>query len=125
MVAFDLFGEPWVLFRDEYGRPACIRDECAHRACPISLGKVVNGQAECPYHGVCGCVGGWVGGACGVCGSGIGGQNVMEEGEVVRARRGITPCFVGGERGGSLILLLARSRYGTGPLLSHAPLLTS
>jgi hypothetical protein len=51
MVPFDLFGEPWVLFRDEHGRAACLRDECAHRACPLSLGKVVNGQAECPYHG--------------------------------------------------------------------------
>ncbi len=37
---FELFGEPWVLFRDEKGLPACIRDECAHRACPLSLGKV-------------------------------------------------------------------------------------
>ncbi|KXZ55126.1 hypothetical protein GPECTOR_3g278 [Gonium pectorale] len=51
MVPFDLFGEPWVLFRDEKGQPACIRDECAHRACPLSLGKVVDGQVVCAYHG--------------------------------------------------------------------------
>jgi chlorophyllide a oxygenase len=44
MVPFELFDEPWVLFRDESGRPACVRDECAHRACPLSLGKVVDGQ---------------------------------------------------------------------------------
>lgn len=26
-------------------------DECAHRACPLSLGRVLDGQVECPYHG--------------------------------------------------------------------------
>jgi len=51
MVPFDLFGVPWVLFRDEHGAPACIKDSCAHRACPLSLGKVVNGQVQCAYHG--------------------------------------------------------------------------
>ena len=31
---------------------ACLRDECAHRACPLSLGKVdAAGRAVCPYHG--------------------------------------------------------------------------
>ena len=34
---FELFGEPWVLFRDASGAPACVKDECAHRACPLSL----------------------------------------------------------------------------------------
>ncbi|GLC43434.1 hypothetical protein PLESTB_001556900 [Pleodorina starrii] len=51
LVPFELFGEPWVLFRDEKGQPACIKDQCAHRACPLSLGKVVEGQVVCPYHG--------------------------------------------------------------------------
>lgn len=49
MVPFDLFGQAWVLFRDQDGKPACILDECAHRACPLSVGRVVDGQAECPY----------------------------------------------------------------------------
>jgi len=40
-----------VLFRDENGKPACVKDECAHRACPLSLGKVVEGKVECAYHG--------------------------------------------------------------------------
>ncbi len=31
MVPFELLEQPWVLFRDEQGRPACVRDECAHR----------------------------------------------------------------------------------------------
>lgn len=34
---FELLGEPWVLFRDAGGAAACVRDECAHRACPLSL----------------------------------------------------------------------------------------
>lgn len=31
-------------YRDAEGRPSCIRDECAHRACPLSLGEVVDGK---------------------------------------------------------------------------------
>lgn len=46
----DLFGQAWVLFRDESGRAACILDECAHRACPLSIGDVKEGQIHCPYH---------------------------------------------------------------------------
>ncbi len=51
MVPFEIFSEPWVLFRDENGSPSCIRDQCAHRACPLSLGKVEEGRVVCPYHG--------------------------------------------------------------------------
>ncbi|KAL4420817.1 hypothetical protein ABPG75_010473 [Micractinium tetrahymenae] len=51
MVPFELFGQAWVLFRGADGRPGCVLDECAHRACPLSIGKVVDGTAVCPYHG--------------------------------------------------------------------------
>lgn len=51
MVPFEIFDEPWVLFRDQEGRPSCIKDQCAHRACPLSAGKVEDGQVTCPYHG--------------------------------------------------------------------------
>ena len=51
LVPIELCGEQWVLFRDERGQPSCIKDQCAHRACPLSAGQVVNGQVECPYHG--------------------------------------------------------------------------
>ena len=51
MVPIELFGEPWVLFRDDTGAAACVRDECAHRACPLSLGAVVDGRVQCAYHG--------------------------------------------------------------------------
>jgi hypothetical protein len=32
--------------RDADGRPSCIRDECAHRACPLSVGRVVDGKVR-------------------------------------------------------------------------------
>ena len=51
MIPFDLFNVPWVAFRDADGAAGCIKDECAHRACPISLGKLVEGRVQCPYHG--------------------------------------------------------------------------
>lgn len=50
-IPIDSFEEPWVLFRGEDGKPGCVRDECAHRACPLSLGKVKDGRIQCPYHG--------------------------------------------------------------------------
>ena len=50
-VPFELFNQPWVMFRNEQGQPACVRDTCAHRACPLSLGKVIDGNIQCPYHG--------------------------------------------------------------------------
>lgn len=51
MLPFDLFDVPWVLFRGPNGEIGCVKDECAHRACPLSLGKVVEGKVQCPYHG--------------------------------------------------------------------------
>ncbi|KAH7622922.1 putative Chlorophyllide a oxygenase, chloroplastic [Nannochloris sp. 'desiccata'] len=51
MLPFELFGESWVLFRDAQGRAACVRDECAHRACPLSAGSCVDGELQCAYHG--------------------------------------------------------------------------
>lgn len=48
---FDLFDQAWLLFRDQEGRIACIRDQCAHRACPLSLGTRVDGTVQCGYHG--------------------------------------------------------------------------
>ncbi|XP_022939101.1 chlorophyllide a oxygenase, chloroplastic-like [Cucurbita moschata] len=51
MVPFDCFEEPWVLFRGKDGNPGCIRNTCAHRACPLHLGSVNNGRVQCPYHG--------------------------------------------------------------------------
>lgn len=48
--AFD--GVDCVLFRDTSGAVRALRDQCAHRRAPLSLGKVTEaGLLECPYHG--------------------------------------------------------------------------
>ncbi|KAM7253360.1 hypothetical protein ACFE04_025978 [Oxalis oulophora] len=51
MVPIECFEEPWVLFRGKDGKPGCVQDTCAHRACPLSLGSVNEGRIQCPYHG--------------------------------------------------------------------------
>jgi len=51
LVPVELFDDQWVLFRGKDGRPSCVKDSCAHRACPLSLGKVENGEVACAYHG--------------------------------------------------------------------------
>lgn len=49
--AFELLGEPLVLWLDEAGKPAAVRDRCCHRTAKLSLGKVDQGRICCPYHG--------------------------------------------------------------------------
>ncbi|KFK36203.1 hypothetical protein AALP_AA4G091400 [Arabis alpina] len=51
MVPIDCFEEPWVIFRGEDGKPGCVQNTCAHRACPLHLGSVNEGRIQCPYHG--------------------------------------------------------------------------
>jgi len=53
VVAFELKGRPWVLFLNNEGEVACVKDECSHRACPLSLGTVNKdtGCIQCAYHG--------------------------------------------------------------------------
>ncbi len=46
-----LLGTPLVLFRVRPGEPAALLDRCAHRNLPLSEGRVVGTQIECPYHG--------------------------------------------------------------------------
>lgn len=46
-----VMGEPVVLFRDDRGNAAALRDRCAHRNMRLSLGRVREGRIECPYHG--------------------------------------------------------------------------
>ena len=58
--AFELLGEPLVLWLDDRGRPAAARDRCCHRTAKLSLGTVDQGRICCPYHG-------WEFGADGTC----------------------------------------------------------
>ncbi|NET86702.1 MAG: aromatic ring-hydroxylating dioxygenase subunit alpha [Kamptonema sp. SIO1D9] len=58
--AFELLGEPLVLWLDREGKPAAVRDRCCHRSAKLSLGKVVEGNICCPYHG-------WTFNSSGIC----------------------------------------------------------
>ncbi|XP_057795750.1 chlorophyllide a oxygenase, chloroplastic-like [Salvia miltiorrhiza] len=51
MMPIDCFEEPWVLFRGKDGKPGCVQNTCAHRACPLHLGSINEGRIQCPYHG--------------------------------------------------------------------------
>jgi phenylpropionate dioxygenase-like ring-hydroxylating dioxygenase large terminal subunit len=44
--------EDIVLFRRSDGAVAALEDRCPHRRAPLSLGQLVGGEIECPYHGL-------------------------------------------------------------------------
>jgi vanillate O-demethylase monooxygenase subunit len=45
-------GESMAFFRGPEGRVAAVEDFCPHRGAPLSLGKVIDGQLVCGYHGL-------------------------------------------------------------------------
>jgi len=49
--AFTLLGENIVLFLDEHGAPAALKDRCCHRTARLSKGCCVEGRLQCGYHG--------------------------------------------------------------------------
>jgi len=44
-------GEKLAFWRDDSGDISCIIDKCCHRGASISAGKIVDGRAQCPFHG--------------------------------------------------------------------------
>lgn len=48
---FRIMGEDIVLFLDETGEPAALRDRCCHRTAKLSKGWCDKGQIVCGYHG--------------------------------------------------------------------------
>ena len=47
-----LLSEPVVFYRQEDGTPVALADKCAHRHAPLSAGRLVGNNIECPYHGL-------------------------------------------------------------------------
>ncbi len=48
---FELVGQKIVLWLDEKGQAVVARDRCCHRSAQLSIGKVIDGNIACPYHG--------------------------------------------------------------------------
>lgn len=48
---FELLGQRIVLWLDAKGKPAAVQDRCCHRSAQLSIGKIVDGNIRCPYHG--------------------------------------------------------------------------
>ena len=59
-LATRIFGRPLVLFRTQQRHVVALDDRCPHRSVPLSLGRIVQGELECAYHG-------WRFGASGEC----------------------------------------------------------
>jgi phenylpropionate dioxygenase-like ring-hydroxylating dioxygenase large terminal subunit len=53
VLARRFLDEPVILYRTEAGRVAALADRCAHRALPLSLGRLSGDTITCGYHGMC------------------------------------------------------------------------
>lgn len=47
----ERLGRPLVLWRDATGTARCADAACPHRGANLGLGRVLQGELECPYHG--------------------------------------------------------------------------
>lgn len=45
-----IYRRPIVLYRSKNGKVVCSDDVCPHRSAQLSIGKIRNGNLECPYH---------------------------------------------------------------------------
>ena len=50
-VPLQLLGRSLVLWRRPDGAPVLMADRCPHRGARLSLGRLVQGRLQCPYHG--------------------------------------------------------------------------
>lgn len=50
-LAIKRLGQSLVLWRDRDDKIVCMEDRCPHRGAALSLGRVLDGEIACPYHG--------------------------------------------------------------------------
>jgi phenylpropionate dioxygenase-like ring-hydroxylating dioxygenase large terminal subunit len=51
-VALRCLGEDLVVWRNGRGQPGVLRDRCPHRAARLSIGRILDGQLQCIFHGL-------------------------------------------------------------------------
>jgi phenylpropionate dioxygenase-like ring-hydroxylating dioxygenase large terminal subunit len=49
---FVRMGERLVFWRGKEGKVVCFHDKCTHRGVALSKGELVEGQLQCPFHGL-------------------------------------------------------------------------
>lgn len=52
VVGVKRLGQRLALWRDGSGRIVCVADQCPHRGAAFSIGRVIDGSVECPFHGM-------------------------------------------------------------------------
>ncbi len=52
LTARTYLGEAVVIYRARDGTPVAFEDRCAHRRLPLSMGRLVDDEIECGYHGL-------------------------------------------------------------------------
>src|SRR6478752_10884062 len=51
-LARTVAGRPLALWRTADGRVSALADACWHRLAPLSKGKILGEELQCPYHGL-------------------------------------------------------------------------
>src|SRR5437879_12537912 len=51
-VGVRALNEGLVVWRDSEGLPGVLTDRCAHRAAKLSVGRVLDGNLQCAFHGL-------------------------------------------------------------------------
>ena len=52
LIARTYLGEAVVIYRRQDGQPVGMEDRCAHRRLPLSMGRLIDDQLQCGYHGL-------------------------------------------------------------------------
>lgn len=51
MLSQVILQQPILFYRNQKGEACALRNLCPHRGIPLSYGRIVNDEVECPYHG--------------------------------------------------------------------------